>query len=175
VKLSIFKKGLWNPYVAGIALGLVLTLAFYVMGVGLGASGMVSRSAAVVGHTVAAEAVENNGYLGQYYKPDAGHPLSNWIVFQVIGVFLGGLAGSLLGRRFEPMVAKGPNAGVPLRLSLALIGGILVGVSSRLARGCTSGQALSGGATMVLGSWVFMLALFATAFIAAAFVRRQWI
>ncbi len=40
--------------------------------------------------------------------------------------------------------------------------------------GCTSGQALSGGATMVVGSWVFMMTVFATAFAAAYFVRREW-
>jgi uncharacterized membrane protein YedE/YeeE len=47
-------------------------------------------------------------------------------------------------------------------------------VGARLARGCTSGQALSGGAVLSLGSWAFMLALFASAYLSARYTRRQW-
>jgi uncharacterized protein len=43
-----------------------------------------------------------------------------------------------------------------------------------LARGCTSGQALSGGALLSVGSWVFMLALFAAGFGAARLARKLW-
>jgi uncharacterized membrane protein YedE/YeeE len=175
MKQPIHKMGLWNPYVAGIVLGLVLTAAFYVMGVGLGASGMTSRTTAVITHAAAPDTVETNGYLKRYYQPGDKYPLINWVVFQVIGLLIGGTIGSLTGKRFNLSVSRGPNASVGMRLGLACLGGILVGLSSRLARGCTSGQALSGGATMVVGSWVFMLALFATAFIAAMWVRRQWL
>ena len=35
---------------------------------------------------------------------------------------------------------------------------------ARLARGCTSGQALSGGAVLSVGSWAFALAIFASAY-----------
>ncbi|MBI5248912.1 MAG: hypothetical protein HY912_05405, partial [Desulfomonile tiedjei] len=48
-----YAKGYWNPYVAGVALGLVLLLTFYLMGSGLGASGAVARSAAVIAHEIA--------------------------------------------------------------------------------------------------------------------------
>ena len=34
---------------------------------------------------------------------------------------------------------------------------------------------LAGGATLALGSWAFMLALFAGGFAAAYFIRRQWL
>ncbi|MCP4628015.1 MAG: YeeE/YedE family protein, partial [bacterium] len=44
-----------------------------------------------------------------------------------------------------------------------------------MARGCTSGQALSGGATLALGSWAFMMAMFAAAYGVAYFFRKQWI
>jgi hypothetical protein len=50
-----------------------------------------------------------------------------------------------------------------------------MGLGAALARGCTSGLALSGGALLSLGSWVFMLALFAGGYAAAWFVRREWI
>ena len=43
-----------------------------------------------------------------------------------------------------------------------------------MARGCTSGQALSGGAVLSVGSWAFMFAVFAGAYALAYFVRRLW-
>ncbi len=46
---------------------------------------------------------------------------------------------------------------------------------ARLARGCTSGQALSGGATLAAGSWGIMLAIFASAYLLAWFVRKLWL
>jgi uncharacterized protein len=169
-----YREGFWNPYVAGVALGLVLLLCFYLMGTGLGASGAVARASAVVAHTVAPEAVEHNAYFQEFYMPGAAHPFSSWIVFEVVGVFLGGLVAVLTARRFKLGVGRGPTAGVGLRLGLAFVGGVLGGIGSRFAMGCTSGQALSGGATMAVGSWVFMMVVFATAFTAALLVRREW-
>lgn len=174
MKREDYAEGFWNPYVAGVALGLVLLLTFYLMGTGLGASGAVDRTSAVLAHAVAPQAVEHNGYYKQFFKPGAKSPLVSWIVFEVAGVFLGGLVAVLTARRFRPGVGRGPTASVGLRLSLAFVGGVIGGVGTRFAMGCTSGQALSGGATMVVGSWAFMMMVFATAFAAAYFVRREW-
>ncbi len=169
-----YTKGYWNPYVAGIALGLVLTFTFYVMGTGLGASGAVARTATVVAHGVSSQAIESQSYFKEFYREGAAHPLVDWTVFEVLGVFIGGLISVFTSRRFAIGVGKGPTAGTGLRLSMAFIGGIISGVGTRFAMGCTSGQALSGGATMALGSWVFMMAVFATAFGAAYYVRKEW-
>jgi hypothetical protein len=43
-----------------------------------------------------------------------------------------------------------------------------------LARGCTSGQALTGGALLSLGSWLFMAALFVAGFGAAQMLKWLW-
>ncbi len=169
-----YAKGFWNPYLAGIALGLVLLLTFYLMGTELGASGAVARTSAVIAHAATTTAVEQNSYYKEFYKPGGKHPLNNWMVVEVLGVFLGGLVAVLTARRFNPGVGRGPTAGVGLRLSLAFIGGAIGGIGTRFAMGCTSGQALSGGATMVVGSWAFMMAVFAAAFATAYFVRREW-
>ncbi len=168
-----YAKGYWNPYLAGIALGLVLLLTFYLMGTGLGASGAVARMAAVIAHAVAPSTVEHHPYFSEFYK-ESKPPWINWIVFEVAGVFLGAAIAVITARRFRPGIGKGPAASNELRLSMALIGGVLAGIGTRFALGCTSGQALSGGATMAVGSWVFMMAVFATAFAAAYFVRGEW-
>ncbi|MCK7524905.1 MAG: hypothetical protein MZV64_48520 [Ignavibacteriales bacterium] len=44
-----------------------------------------------------------------------------------------------------------------------------------IAKGCTSGQALTGGSMLNVGSLVFMLAVFASAYALAYFVRKEWL
>ena len=70
---------------------------------------------------------------------------------------------------------KGPRISNRFRYVLALAGGILTGIGARLARGCTSGLALSGGAVLSVGAFVFMMSVFAAGFIGAYFMRRCWL
>ncbi|HWR73443.1 MAG TPA: YeeE/YedE thiosulfate transporter family protein, partial [Nitrospirota bacterium] len=60
------------------------------------------------------------------------------------------------------------------RVITALSGGMLIGFAARLARGCTSGVALSGGAQLAVGGWIFVIAMFAAGFLMVAFFRRIW-
>jgi len=80
----------------------------------------------------------------------------------------------LLANRARIQVERGAGTSIGRRLGYALTGGLIVGFASRLARGCTSGQALSGGALLLTGSMVFLVCLFAGGYATAWFVRRQW-
>jgi len=51
----------------------------------------------------------------------------------------------------------------------------MAGFGARLAGGCTSGLALTGGATLALSGWIFMVSFFAAGFGGAALVRREWL
>ena len=164
---------LWNPYFGGFLLGLVLLGSFLVLGHGLGASGAASRVGVTALNGVAPDHVQDSSYFSRYVGEGAG-PLQNWIVFSAIGVFIGGAVSSTLGGRRKAGVSRGPRISVPARLAMALAGGVLMGFAARLARGCTSGQALSGGALMSVGSWIFMLSVFAGGYALALVVRRQW-
>jgi uncharacterized membrane protein YedE/YeeE len=90
------------------------------------------------------------------------------------GVFLGGLISAVLARRVSVQVEKGAAASSKLRLTFALAGGVLAGYAARIAGGCTSGQALTGGAMLLTGSLIFMGCVFAGGYAAAYFVRSQW-
>ena len=93
----------------------------------------------------------------------------------MLGVFLGGaVAAYSAGRLRGWKIIRGPRIGVRPLLLLAFSGGILMGLAARLARVCTSGQALSGGALLSAGSWMFMFAVFGGGYALAWFVRRQW-
>jgi uncharacterized membrane protein YedE/YeeE len=163
-----------NPYLAGVGLGLVLLSAYVVMGRGLGASGALSSFVAWTVNVVAPTHAQGNEFYRAYLDGGLGHPLKEWLVFEVLGVMVGGFLSGHLAGRARRMVEKGPNISVGARFAMAFGGGALMGIGAKLARGCTSGQALSGGAVLNAGSWAFMLMVFAGAYAMAWAVRRQW-
>jgi uncharacterized membrane protein YedE/YeeE len=104
-----------------------------------------------------------------------GAPLQSWTLFLLIGAFLGALASAVQGHRVKWSVEHGPRIGASTRLVLALAGGFVAAFGAKIAKGCTSGQALTGGSILNVGSLVFMLAVFAGAYALAWFVRKEWL
>ncbi len=164
----------WPPIPAGILIGISMLLAFVVAGRGIGASGAMTRLVAWVQHGLFPAATEQSVYFGKYFA-DGAHPLNNYVVFLLIGLLAGSFVAAWLSGELRVEVLRGPRCSVAYRLVLALAGGILAGFAARLARGCTSGQGLVGGAELSVGAWVFLMCIFAGGWMAAWFVRKQWI
>jgi uncharacterized protein len=162
-----------HPYLGGALLGVVLFLAFFLTGNGLGASGGLNRLIVFVQDKVAPQHVDQNAYLLKMAGGDK-NPLDDWIIPMVFGTLLGGMTSGWRNGRLKVKTNKGPNITNRTRWGMAFLGGAIMGYGARLARGCTSGQALSGGATLSVGSWAFMFAVFAGAYALAYFVRRYW-
>ena len=162
-----------NPYLAGALLGVVLFLAFFITGSGLGASGGLNRLLVFAQNAISPEHIDQVPYLLKMAGGDS-NPLDSWIVFLTVGTIFGGFISGLLGRRVKFETFKGPQVSNATRWIMAFIGGGLMGYGARLARGCTSGQALSGGAVLSVGSWVFMFAVFGGAYALAYFFRKFW-
>lgn len=162
-----------NPYLAGALLGLVLFTSFFISGNGLGASGGLNRMLVFIEDLIASEHVDRTPYLIDMAGGER-NPLDSWIVFVSLGVILGGFVSGWLNGRFKLETRKGPRVSNRTRWLMAFIGGAFMGYGARFARGCTSGQALSGGATLAVGSWALMFAIFGGAYGLAYFVRRLW-
>jgi uncharacterized membrane protein YedE/YeeE len=162
-----------NPYLAGILLGIVLFAAFFVTGNGLGASGGINRIVVWAEDKVAPEHIDRTPYLLAMAGGEK-NALDNWVVFMVFGTLLGGLTSGYLHGRLKLETNHGPRITPRQRWIAAFVGGAIMGYGARLARGCTSGQALSGGATLSVGSWLFMFAVFGGGYALAYFVRRLW-
>jgi uncharacterized membrane protein YedE/YeeE len=163
-----------NPYVAGVGLGLVLLAAFVVMGRGLGASGAFTSSAAGLTALVAPQRAQASGLFSGYLNTGGG-AWTEWLIFEIIGVAIGGFVSAWLAGRWRLEIERGPRFSRGSRLVAAFAGGSVMGVGAVLARGCTSGQALTGGALLSVGSWLFMIGAFAAAYIVAPLVRRAWL
>ncbi|MGE5204664.1 MAG: cytochrome b/b6 domain-containing protein [Chlamydiota bacterium] len=171
----VFRQpGYWPPYAAGFGLGVTLLLTFVIMGQGLGASGGFTRYLVAFLSWIAPGYANSNAYWSNYLQPGQS-PLIDFLVFELIGAALGGFVSGWLAHRTRLAVDKGPRISATTRYALALGGGILTGLGARLARGCTSGLALSGGAVLSVGAFAFMLSVFAAGFAGAYFLRRFWL
>ncbi len=166
------KNNFWSPYIAGIGLGLTLLATFVITGWGLGASSAFSLLSGFGLSKIDPQYAQSLKYFEQYLNVQA--PLMNWVLFEIAGLFLGALAASVMGKNFRVSFDKADSMGNSARFFTALGGGIMIGFASRLARGCTSGVALSGGAQLALAGWIFVIAMFISGFVGAAIFRRLW-
>ena len=172
-KIERKAKAYINPYLAGILLGLVLFMAFFVTGNGLGASGGLNRILVFFEDLVVPSHIDRTPYLLAMAGGDK-NPLDSWIVFLTVGTVIGGFVSGMIHDRVRVETNRGPRVPIRLRWIMAFIGGAFMGFGARFARGCTSGQALSGGAVLSVGSWAFMFAVFAGAYALAYFLRKFW-
>lgn len=167
-------KKYMNPYLGGVLLGLVLIVAFWVSGRGLGASG-APKSLIVAGVEAVAPSHTEDATFYKEYLSTHEHPLKEWLVFSMLGVLVGGFISGALAGRLNFKVEKGPNVTSKVRIIFAVFGGVLFGFGSQLGRGCTSGSALTGMAVLSVGGFVSMMAIFGTAFALAYFARKLWL
>lgn len=166
-------RPLWNPYIAGFALGLVLLASFLVTGRGLGASGAFASLATWLTGLASVEHVSANAVHAKLWKH--GAPLASFLVYLMAGVFVGALASAWQARRFRVRTERGPNVTDGQRLVLAFVGGSIAAYGAKIAKGCTSGQALTGGAMLNVGSLAFMASVFVAGYALAWSMRRQWL
>lgn len=165
-------RDFWPPLAAGAGLGLTLMGIFLFTGHGLGASGFFTGVVAWLSSLVALDWAEMNSYLGNYLG--AGHPLDSWLSWQLAGAAIGGLAGSLIARRFRFKIERGPRISAGARMGFAAGGGLLSGFGASLAGGCTSGLGLSGGAVLAVAAFVFLIAFFAAGLLVGTLTGRIW-
>jgi uncharacterized protein len=164
-----------DPYLAGVGIGLVLLAAYVLVGRGLGASGafasvVATGTAALQGTARAAAAPATAPYL----QEGLTSVFSDWLVLELAGVVAGGFLSAWLAGRTHRAIERGPRIDSRQRMYAAVAGGVLMGFGAKLARGCTSGQALTGGALLSTGSWIFIGMCFATGYALAPAARRLW-
>src|ERR1022692_1030705 len=148
----------WSPYVAGVGLGLVVTVSMALFGHRLSGAGAYQHL---------------SGFLGQRMAPHSvywGHVVPTgltWDVLVLIGSILGAFVAAKLGGEFAVRTMPdrqwaavfGPS--VARRWLLAFVGSLLTEFGGGIAGGCTASLAVSGGAVLAPGAFVFMAGMFA--------------
>lgn len=154
-----------DPVRSGVLLGLVLLASFVKAGRGIGASGAFAAGAGRL-----LESVGRSGVIAPSLadRIPTGVPLlHDWIFLEILGVMVGGFLSATIAGRLAAHATADRR-----RLARALFGGTLMGAGARLAYGCTSGLALTGGALLVTGAWVFIPLAFGTAILVARVAQR---
>ncbi len=164
-----------NPYLAGFLLGMTLLATIVITGRGLGASGAIKSAVVASVTTIAPEHSANSKFYEENMKALHENPLKTWLVFEVLGVIIGGFLSGVVSDRLTFITERGARISNKARLGFALIGGALFGMGAQFARGCTSGAALSGMAVLSTGGIITMAAIFGTGYAVAYFFRKLWI
>jgi hypothetical protein len=144
----------------------VLLASFVFAGRGLGASGAFALAAGRTLESTVPAATSSDAALADRL-PTSGSLLDEWIVLELLGVFAGAALSAWLAGRWRRRVPAPPTG----RLLRAGLGGVLMGLGARLAYGCTSGLALSGGALLATGAWAFIPLAFGTAVLVTFLAR----
>lgn len=168
------KRNYMNPYLAGTLLGLVLLAAMYFSGRGLGASGGIKYAVVATVEAIDKQHAMESPYYSKYFE-NGESPLKNWLTLEVLGMVLGGFISGAISHRLKFKIEKSPNISNKKRLLFAFLGGVFFVYGAQLARGCTSGAALSGMAVFSVAGFVTMIAIFGSAYIFAWFFRKLWI
>lgn len=164
-----------NPYLAGFLLGLTLLATIVITGRGLGASGALKSAVVATVHAVSPEHAQSSKFYAENLKSLHENPLKAWLVFEVLGVIIGGFLSGVVSDRLTFTIEKGPRITNTMRLGFALVGGLLFGLGAQFARGCTSGAALTGMAVLSTGGIITMMGIFGTGYAIAYFFRKLWI
>lgn len=168
------KKSYMNPYLAGTMLGLVLLMAMFLAGRGLGASGGLKYCVVSLVGAVDRPHAEKSAYFGKYFQ-EGKNPANNWLTYEILGIVIGGFISGAVSGRLGWKIEKSPRISNVRRLIFAFTGGMFFVYGAQLARGCTSGAALSGMAVLSVAGFVTMIAIFGSAYGFAWFFRKNWL
>lgn len=148
----------WSPYLGGVLLGLLVTVSMGILGHRLGGAGAYEHLSGFVGTRLAPKSV--------YFTQVVDHGLT-WDVLVALGTLGGAFVSARLSRTFRMRTMPdhgwttvfGPS--VAVRWAIAFFGSILTALGGGLAGGCTASLAVSGGAALAPGAFVFIAGMFA--------------
>jgi uncharacterized membrane protein YedE/YeeE len=166
---NFIRQERWSPYVVGTGIGVLSWVTFGLMGKALGASTTMVRWAGLLESLVASEHVQANGYYAKYIIEK---PAIDWQMMLVIGLPLGALLSTVLGKSSStesiPELWQWRFGTSPLkRYAFVFLGGAIMLFGARLAGGCTSGHGISGGLQFSVSSWIFFASFFTSGIVTA--------
>jgi len=171
--INYLRKDKWSPYLVGALIGCLLT-GLVACNHTIGASTAIARVAALIENGVSSTHVKSTPY---FFKLLQDGLFFNWSVLFLVGIFLGAWTSSKLvqnkSSRVEGIWISAFGHGKFFRNIAAFIGGFFLLFGARVANGCTSGHAISGGAQLSIASFVFMLTIFSVGIPVSHFLYKR--
>jgi uncharacterized membrane protein YedE/YeeE len=161
--------GRWSPYAVGIGIGILSWISFLISDKTLGCSTAFARTSGMIERLFRGSKTAEKPYFKKYA------PVIDWQWMLVLGVVIGAFVSAQLSGRFRlewvPSLWAATFGQTPvLRWAVALLGGILMGVGSRWAGGCTSGHGISGTLQLTISSWIAAFCFFAGGIVTALLI-----
>ena len=149
-----------ESHLVGALIGALSMATFYFSNKPLGVSTAFARLAGLLGYLVSRKHTDSL----KFYQETV--PKIEWEVMLAVGIVLGAFFAALSGGEFNvtaipPQWEAAFGNSVPLRLSAAFVGGVIMAFGARLAGGCTSGHGISGTLQLSVGSWIALACFFA--------------
>jgi uncharacterized membrane protein YedE/YeeE len=164
---TAFRRKAWSPYIVGAGIGILSWFAFASVNKPIGITTAFENTAALVEKAALPKVEQKNSYFAEKAKENKS-PKIDWEWMLVIGVLLGSflssrLSGDRTKEKIPPLWAWRFGPSVGKRFGAAFIGGAIMMLGARIAKGCTSGHGISGALQLALSSWIFVAVLFGTA------------
>lgn len=158
--LEFLTMDTWSPYIAGAGIGILSCFAFLLSDRPIGCSTAFVKARGLISKAFNADKVKRS----EYYREIV--PKVDWPFMIVPGIVIGAFISVLLSGEFHVLwipTTWGDTFGYNpvLRLLVALSGGILLGLGSRWAGGCTSGHGINGSIQLSLASMITAACFFA--------------
>ncbi len=169
VMTELFMMASWSPYIVGAGIGVLIWTSFLLSDRPLGCSTAYAKTAGMVESAISQKKSEKMPYYQKFT------PKVDWQWMLIIGVVIGAFLSAYLSGTFKvlivpPLFAASFGTDPIIRSSVALFGGILMGIGARWAGGCTSGHGISGTLQLSLASWVAAICFFAGGILIAGLI-----
>lgn len=170
--MSALNQRVWNPYVAGILIGLLQIPAFLLVDTALGASSSFVTAAGWA-LSIVDPSVTEIKYFAKYMSKDKYY----WQSALVIGIALGAFFSARFSGAKRPTFANAWTRMTGIkslagRMMMGFVGGFVLLLGARIAGGCTSGHGISGMAQLALGSIAAVCTMFIGGILVAMMFRK---
>lgn len=161
----------WSPYIVGAGIGILSWITFLLSDKPLGCSTAFARTSGMLEKIFRGDKVENRPYYKKF-KPEI-----DWEWMLVFGVIIGSFLSSIISGTFKltwipELWSTNFSSIIWPRLIVAFLGGILMGIGSRWAGGCTSGHGISGTLQMTVSSWIAAICFFISGILTAFLIFK---
>lgn len=161
----------WSPYVSGIGIGLLAWITILLSDRTLGCSTAFARISGLLELKLRGKKTLDKPYFQKVV------PELNWDLMLVFGIVIGSFLSAAISGSFKlqwvPVLFAQTFGSSPwIRLVAALLGGVILGIGSRWAGGCTSGHGISGTMQLTLSGWIAAICFFAGGIVTAMLLFR---